>query len=174
MVNVSRRKSLLRKVARILGLVIIIICIVRVCFWHVENDIREAAYRYAFNHLYHNQSTWKASFIGICYGCSSFDQPSIPALMTPFLLDRFRGCKPPVKPESECCYSDRKHQIVDKKTGKTGVIFYTGAIKWVSWNTVKVEVGYYEGTLSSSGNIYTIKRKNGRWVVVKDKMLLIS
>jgi len=79
-----------------------------------------------------------------------------------------------VKPESECDYDDRQRQIADKKSGKTGVVFYTGAIWWVSADTVKIEVGYYEGTLSSSGNVYTLKRKNGRWVVEDDRMLFIS
>jgi len=45
--NGSRRKRRLRRVARFLGFALLIICAIRIGFWHVENDIREAAYRHA-------------------------------------------------------------------------------------------------------------------------------
>jgi hypothetical protein len=39
---------------------------------------------------------------------------------------------------------------------------------------VKVEGGYYEGNLSSSGNTYTVKMENGKWAVTNDEMHWIS
>jgi hypothetical protein len=164
----------LRRAVRFIGLVLLAVGVLRVSFWHVENDIREAAYRHAFTNLYHNRSTRNASFIGVCYGCSSCDRPSIPVLTTPFLLNRFKGCRPPVRSIFECRYDDSRKQIADKRTGRTGAAFLTGMIRWVSWDTVKIEAGYYEGLLSSSGNIYTLKRKNGRWVVVNDRVRFLS
>lgn len=173
MTNASPRKARLRRIIRFVGFTVILLCVLRISFWHVENDIREAAYRHAFASLYHNRSTWKTSFIGVRYGCSVGSDPGISVLTTPFLLNRFKGCSPPVKPESECDY-DTLEQVADRKTGKTGAVFYTGTIWWLSWDTVQVEAGYYEGSVSASGNIYTLKRKNGRWVVVNERMLFIS
>lgn len=175
MANPVRRQRLPR-IGRFLGLAVLIVCATRLSLWHVENDIREAAYRHAFGHLYHNRGTWTSSFIGVCYGCSLVGRSGLPVFTTPFLLNRLRDCTPPVASESACYYSEAQphHQIVHRTTEKTGAVFYTGAIWWVSWDTVRIEVGYYEGPLSASGNIYTIKRRNGRWVVIDNRMLWIS
>jgi hypothetical protein len=34
--------------------------------------------------------------------------------------------------------------------------------------------GIYEAGLSSSGNLYTVVRKSGKWVVAKDEMQWMS
>jgi hypothetical protein len=64
--------------------------------------------------------------------------------------------------------------VVDKDTGKSGLIFSVGAIKWISDTEAEVSGGYYEAGLSSSGNVYFVKRRDGKWVVTGDKMLWIS
>jgi hypothetical protein len=44
----------------------------------------------------------------------------------------------------------------------------------VDEDKVLVNGGYYEGNLSASGNVYTVERKDHKWVVTKDQMLWIS
>jgi hypothetical protein len=34
--------------------------------------------------------------------------------------------------------------------------------------------GYYEANLSASGNVYRLKKINGKWVVVADEMKWIA
>jgi hypothetical protein len=168
------RKVFSRKPRRFLLIFVGLCCLIRLGFWHVENDIREAAYRYGFEHLGYCPKICKVRFLSVVYGCSSFEHPSLPAWTTPFLLNRFKESNPPVKSCSLCKYDNDQRQIADEKTHETGVEFFTGAIWWVSPDTVKIEVGYYEGLLSASGSIYTLKKKHGRWIVVKDDIVFLS
>ena len=55
-----------------------------------------------------------------------------------------------------------------------GLHFRIDSIRWVTINKVKVEGGYYEGMLSSSGNIYTVVKRGTGWKVKKDEMEWIS
>ena len=52
--------------------------------------------------------------------------------------------------------------------------FSVAGVKWIDEITVEVEGGYYEGNLSSSGNVYRVHWLDGRWVVVGYKMNWIS
>jgi hypothetical protein len=87
-------------------------------------------------------------------------------------LARFTGHKPPVRKVSMC--STEGLRVVDKQTGKRGLIFRVAKIKWVSDSKVQVEGGYYEDGLSATRNVYTVVRKDGKWRVTKDKMEWIS
>lgn len=76
-------------------------------------------------------------------------------------LTRFKDNKPPVKKGSEF------------KIGK-GLKFRVTKIKRITESKVEVEGGYYEAGLSSSGNTYTVEKKDGIWVVTKNKLNWIS
>ena len=167
------RKVFSRKTRRVLLIFVGLCCLIRLGFWHVENDIREAAYRYGFEHLGYCPEKCKIRFLSIAYGCSSFEHPSLPAWTTPFLLNRFKESNPPVK-SPFYCKRDFPNPPTDKQTRKQGVELFTGTIWWVSPDTVKIEVGYYAGPLAGSGNVYTLKRKHGRWIVIKDDIVFLS
>lgn len=47
------------------------------------------------------------------------------------------------------------------------VKFRVDRIKRINKTSVKVEGGYYEGSTSASGNIYTLKNEKGKWKVTK-------
>ncbi|MGZ3864358.1 MAG: hypothetical protein ACXVPN_03855 [Bacteroidia bacterium] len=53
--------------------------------------------------------------------------------------------------------------------------FYISGIKFTA-NSKKavVNCGYYESSLSSSGNIVTLVKKRGKWKVLKNEMIWIS
>ena len=84
-------------------------------------------------------------------------------------MKRFAGNKPPVKMVSEC-HAPADKGVVDKKSGERGLIFNTGAIKWISDTEAEMEGGYYEGVLSSSGSTYYLKKVDGKWKVIKDEL----
>ncbi len=65
-------------------------------------------------------------------------------------------------------------RVTDKQTGKRGLIFSVDNIVVTGADTAEASGGYYEGGLSSSGNTYYLKRKNGKWFVEKDTMHWIS
>lgn len=62
----------------------------------------------------------------------------------------------------------------DKATDERGVIFNAGKIRPKGTNRAVVEGGYYCGSLCGSGEIFTVRRKNGAWVVVGSKLKWIS
>jgi hypothetical protein len=88
-------------------------------------------------------------------------------------MARFAGHKPPVRKFSDCRIKD-DGEVVRKHSGKAGLLFMTASITWLSDTTVTVDGGYYEGNVSSSGNIYTVSKESGVWKVVKDQMTVIS
>jgi hypothetical protein len=76
-------------------------------------------------------------------------------------IDRFQGHQPPVRPGWWYFHS-------------SGVLYRIGAIKRTGENSAEVSGGYYEGSLSASGNTYYVVRKDGKWVVERDQMNWIS
>jgi hypothetical protein len=128
-----------------------------------QDDIREAVFRYQFEHNASGQRQ-NATFYFLSYGKDK--EPG-----DDFIV-RFKDHKPPVKKRSQS--SKVEGEVIDKETGERGLIFSAVTIKVIDANKVQVDGGYYEGGLSSSGNVYTLERKEGKWIVTKDQMLWIS
>ncbi|HWC18061.1 MAG TPA: hypothetical protein VG498_13660 [Terriglobales bacterium] len=130
-----------------------------------EDDIREAIFRYQFNHNASGQQK-NASFYCLSVGENHNDP-------TDELLKRFADHKPPVRKVSDC----QVHPftgVSDNRTGTRGLILRVSGITWISDKKVKAEGGYYEGSLSSSGNTYTVIKEHGKWTVSHDRMKWIS
>ena len=130
-----------------------------------EDDIREAVFRWQFDHnVSGQQKRAKVYFlsVGEKYGDPSDE-----------FLKRFADNQPPVRKRSECT-ADAGKGVLDKKTGEQGLVFNVTRIQWKSDTEVEVEGGYYEAGLSASGNIYTLKKDQGKWKVVNDKLVEIS
>ena len=130
------------------------------------DDIREAVFRWQFAHNASGLQT-NASVYFIAIGEKGVDDPA------DAFMKRFAGHQPPVRQVSACSASAAKG-VLDKRTGKKGLIFRVTGIKWISDAEVEVRGGYYEAGLSSSGNTFTVKKKNGQWKVAKDRMDWIS
>ena len=114
-------------------------------------DICEAVFRYLFKHNASKvQQKAKSYFITIFKQDPSDE-----------FLARFTGNNPPVRKGSDFAIGE-------------GLVFSIGSIIRIGEDTAQVCGGYYETGLSSSGNIYTVVRKNGLWVVENDEMLWIS
>jgi hypothetical protein len=130
-----------------------------------EDDIREAVFRWQFDHNVSGQQK-KAQAYFLSVG-QKHDDPSDE------FMKRFADNKPPVRKRSECS-ADPGKGVLDKKTGERGLLFHVTSIKWKSETQVEAEGGYYEAGRSASGNVYTLKKGNGRWVVTNDKLVEIS
>jgi hypothetical protein len=129
------------------------------------DDIYAAVFTWQFEHNGSGQQqSAKVYFIGV--GEKASDPSDA-------FMRRFADHKPPVRKASASHYVEHKG-ILDKKTGEQGLAFRATSIKWISDTEVEVGGGYYEAELSSSGNIYTVKKEHGKWKVSKDKMLWIS
>ena len=126
-----------------------------------EDDIREAAFRWQFDHNVSGQQK-KAKVYFLAVGEKSAD-PSDE------FIKRFADNKPPVRKRSECS-ADPGKGVLDKKTGGQGLMFLVTSIKWNSDTEVEVKGGYYESGRSASGNTYTLKKEKGKWKVTNDKL----
>ena len=130
-----------------------------------ENDIREAVFRYQFHH---NSSIQGQSAAVYCLsvGEKNADPPDD-------FMKRFAGFKPPVRKVSECS-TDAYKGVVEKRTGKHGLVFRVRNIKWISEAEVEVGGGYFEDGLSASGDTYTVRRLQRGWRVSKAKINWLS
>jgi len=127
-----------------------------------QDDIREAVFRYEFeNNASGQKRNAKVYFLSLGKDKEPDDA----------FIARFKGHKPPVKKRSQ---SSGELEVFDKETGERGLIFSAVMIKVVDANKVKVDGGYYEAELSASGDVYTVERKDGKWIVTDDRMLWIS
>ena len=63
------------------------------------------------------------------------------------------------------CSTHPYNGVVEKKTGKRGLLFRVRSIKWLSDIEVQVVGGYFEDGLSASGNTYTVVRTRDKWMV---------
>jgi hypothetical protein len=129
------------------------------------DDIREAVFRWQFDHNASGQQT-NAQVYFLEVGEKSGDP-------TEEFMKRFADHKPPVRKVSACT-ADAGKGVLDRKTGEKGLIFRVTNIKWKSDTEVDVSGGYHEAGLSASGNTYTVKKKKGKWKVTNDKMHWIS
>jgi hypothetical protein len=86
---------------------------------------------------------------------------------TAAFLDRFQEHQPPVKPGWRFFRGNRFFR-------GSGVLYQIGGIKRTGEDSAEVYGGYYEGSLSASGNTYYLVRKDGKWVVERDEMHWIS
>ena len=127
-----------------------------------QDDIREAVFRYEFeNNASGQKRNAKVYFLSLGKDKETDDA----------FIARFKDHKPPVKKRSQ---SKEDFEVFDKETGERGLIFSAVTIKVVDANKVKVDGGYYEAQLSASGDVYTVERKDGKWIVTDDRMLWIS
>jgi hypothetical protein len=92
---------------------------------------------------------------------------------SPAFLARLRSAAPHVTRASACDASADKG-VIEKSSGKQGLIFRVESISWIDDDHAEVGGGYYEAGLSASGNTYYLERKNGAWHVTKDVMHWIS
>ena len=129
-----------------------------------EGDVREAVFRYQFEH---NSSGQQKKAAVYCLSVGENTDPSDD------FIRRFANHKPPVRKISQCDVGPFDG-VVDKLTHKLGLVFRVSSIKWISETEVEASGGYYEAGLSASGDTYTVRKWLGKWRVTKDKMNWIS
>jgi hypothetical protein len=129
-----------------------------------QNDIREAVFRYQFRH---NASIQGNSARVYCISSEN------KADLSDNFMKRFAGFNPPVHKASDCTIDPYKG-VVEKATGKRGLVFWVKSIKWISSTDAEVDGGYFEDGLSASHNTYIVSRATGRWVVSKERMTRLS
>ena len=128
-----------------------------------DDDLREATLRHMFKK---NASALQQSAKVYCLAFENKVDP--PAAF----IARFAHDATPVVAGSGC---KQDHSgVFDKATKAHGLSFRIDVVKYADKDHATVNGGYYEAGLSASGNVYTVERQKGAWVVVKDEMTWIS
>lgn len=130
--------------------------------------IQAAVLEYQFTH---NHSGLKESARVYCVEVMGEDaKASDPA---PSVIKQLNARNGRVRAGSSCSVN-ADSLVVERSSGKQGIIFRIGQLSWESATDAAIEGGYYEGSLSSSGNTYHVKKVNGAWVVTGDELSWIS
>ena len=142
---------------------------------YYHEDIVEAVFRHQFVHKASGMQQ-HASFYFISYYLNGDSVTSSRYIdVSSALVRRFAGTTPQVKNFSDCEFREYYDGVFDKHTGLQGLLFWIRSVKQTGEYEVEVYGGYYEAGLSSSGNIYVLKKDgNSTWTVVKDTMIWIS
>lgn len=130
-----------------------------------EDDVREAVFRYQFDH---NASGLQRSAHAYCLALG--DKGADPS---EGFIKRFAHNKPPVR-KASACHIASSSALVENHTGRPALLFRIANITRISDTEFRVNGGYYEGNVSSSGNGYTVRNEGGRWSVIEDKTMVIS
>jgi hypothetical protein len=123
------------------------------------DDIREAVFRYHMAKLPTQfRFITRIKFPDVYFLSVHNADPS------PTFLARFRTNKPPVKARS--AVKPRRFEVVDKATGKEGILLSANAVRWIAANQAKVGTSWRkDGRGGTSGMCFVEKQKSG-WVVV--------
>jgi len=139
-----------------------------------DPQIAAATFRYQFQH---NASGLRASAAAYCIGYGAFgpDADSNKNRTDPpqEVLIALADVVPAVKPYSQCSHT-KEQGVRDKASGKRALIFTLRSMECSEPLKCRVDGGYYEGGESASGNSYFLERRDGKWLVIGDKMHWIS
>jgi hypothetical protein len=122
-----------------------------------EDDIREAVFRYLFDH---NGSGQQHNAHAYCLAIVITGEEIDPSAQ---LIKRFAHHKPPIRKASAC--HSTEIQVVENRWEKPALIFSVSEIEWISDTEVAITGGYEEANNSSSFCGYTVSKQKGQWTV---------
>jgi len=127
----------------------------------VEDDIREATFRYQFSPWLRQAQAKELETV--VFFLSVGENKEDPGKE---FMERFTNNKPAIKARSHA--TGGLQGVKDRDTGRPGVIFYVSKIKWLKETEVEVEGSCFVSGVSSSRSTYYLTKKNDRWVVTKE------
>jgi len=130
-----------------------------------EDQIREAVFWYQFEF---NVSGLGKAANAYFLSVEDNEDPG------PQLLEQFSGHRLPVKPVSASTLESGTAQVLDRESGRPGLIFRITEIRWLNDDEAEVDGGYQEASESATGNTYRVVKADDRWEVVECQMLLIK
>jgi hypothetical protein len=127
------------------------------------DDIREVVFRYqiATNEV----SKAKVYFLSIGLGEKGRDMFDASHDPSADFMKRFDDLKAPIQKASASTFSSPDGWVVEKRSGKRGVLFEIRSVKWISETEVEVEGGFAAGMLYARGFTYTVKKEKSKWSV---------
>jgi hypothetical protein len=86
-------------------------------------------------------------------------------------ISRIRAAGIPARNASEST-TDEHTIVVDRASGKPGVIYYAGVVRWFSNSKVEVVTGSTCASLGGGFSTFIMKKEDGRWIRTKTKRMV--
>lgn len=139
-----------------------------------ETDMQEVVFRHQFasNGSGFADTTAKFFFLAIVVVDSNHHVKSSADPSDEFMT-RFSSNKPPVKKYTQATIQP-SGGVYDKDSGLRGLLFRVGQIRKTSETEAEVEGGYYAGGLNAEGDVFYLRRSNGRWWVYRVQYFWVS
>ncbi|MDP6452019.1 MAG: hypothetical protein QF898_01815 [SAR202 cluster bacterium] len=128
-----------------------------------QDDIREAVFRYQFEHFWSFIPPPEFYFLSIEGRSRYSDKDPDDAFMS-----RFNGHQPKVVKVSQVAAEVVMAGVTHKVTGGRGLIFRVTKITWITGSEVMVEGEIYGSGVSRAGHEYRVVLDNGIWTVIED------
>ena len=130
-----------------------------------ELEVQQAVLRYQFEY---NAAAGKYDIFCVAIGDreASLDAPTK-------LIEGLNDANRKVVKFAACDENDG-NGVIERASGKPALILRVAQVKWLAKNEAVVDGGYYEASLSSSGNTYHLKKIDGIWRVKKNELNWIS
>jgi hypothetical protein len=114
-----------------------------------ELQIQQAVLRYQFEH---NASANRSAIFCIAISGGNTDVDA-PAKLLEGLNDATHKAV-----RSSDCNGNEGNGVIERSSGKPALMLNVGQVKWLAPDDVEVDGGYYEASLSASGNTYRLKK----------------
>lgn len=126
--------------------------------------IRESVFRYQVaSHVDPTTEVYFLSIWPVLKGRGdNFDTSNDPK---PVFMKRLADMKIRVRNASDGKFATSQNGVIEKKSGKRGVLFQIKNLAWLSATEVDVEGGFVEGRLHARGYIYKLVKEKGKWRV---------
>lgn len=123
--------------------------------WYRNGDKSEAAARGTTGEAITKELNFKAFFVSINGKDPSDD-----------FIKRLRNIPRTIKKVSRSRAGKRwRTAVLDRATGRRGIVFSANDIRWLSKDQVEVKGGYYCDSMCAAAKVFDVHLENGRWVV---------
>ncbi|MGX4640533.1 hypothetical protein [Massilia sp. SYSU DXS3249] len=89
------------------------------------------------------------------------------------LIQRLNDGRHKVRKGSDCDYN-RGNGVVVKGSNNPGLVLRVEGVSWKSDTSVAITGGYYRSSEGSSGHVYHLEKRGGKWLVIEDRLLWLS
>jgi hypothetical protein len=133
---------------------------------------REAVFRYQ---LTHNEFVGKDVVDTFCVEITKASDTFASSRSDPpqEMVERLNDGRHKVRKGSDCDYN-KGNGVVEKDSNNPALVLRAGEISWKSGTRVAITGGFYYASESGSGNVYYLEKRDGKWFVIKDKLIWIS
>lgn len=101
-------------------------------------------------------------------------------------MKRFSNDHPPVRPDSEAEVGrvmvelgegrgqEPRLGVVDRRSGKQGVSFSVGNVRWLGVDKAEVTGSIFVAPLGGMGFLFRVGKRGATWVVLSERMIWVS